>query len=229
MQDAQSNLLSAFVAIFRRDFKLALRRRGELINPLAFFVIVVTLFPLGLSADPGILLQIAPGVLWISALLATLLSLESAFRSDYEDGSLEQLALSHHPLPIIVLGKVVAHWCTTGLLLTLLSPALGVSLALPLNKLDTLVFTLLMGTPTLSLIGSIGVALTVGLRRGGILLALLVLPLYIPVLIFGASAVEMATADLDVTGQLYLLGAALVLSLTLSPFATSAALRVTLE
>ncbi len=229
MENTESSVYSAFIAIFRRDLKLALRRRAELINPLAFFVIVVSLFPLGLSADPPTLLRIAPGVLWISALLATLLSLESIFRSDYEDGSLEQLALSHHPLPVIVMGKVAAHWCTTGLLLTLLSPALGVSLAMPMDKLGALVLTLIVGTPTLSLIGSIGVALTVGLRRGGILLALLILPLYIPILIFGASAVDMAIADLEVAGQLYLLTAMLVLSLTLAPFATAIALRVTLE
>jgi heme exporter protein B len=158
-----------------------------------------------------------------------MLSLESIFRSDYEDGSLEQLVLSDHPLFVIVLGKVAAHWCTTGLLLTLISPALAISLAFPPQNLGTLLWTLLLGTPTLSLIGSIGVALTVGLRRGGILLALLILPLYIPILIFGASAVDMSIDNLDVGGQLYLLAALLVLSLTLAPFATSAALRVTLE
>ncbi len=229
MEDIQTNAVSAFTTIFRRDLKLALRRRAELINPLAFFIIVVSLFPLGLSADSNMLLRVAPAVLWISALLATMLSLESIFRSDYEDGSLEQLVLSHHPLPVIVFGKITAHWCTTGLLLTLISPALGISLAMPTGNLGILVWTLLLGTPTLSLIGSIGVALTVGLRRGGILLALLILPLYIPILIFGASAVDMAMDELEVAGQIYLLAALLVLSLTLAPFATSAALRVTLE
>ena len=229
MEDVRSSAITAFTTIFRRDIKLALRRRSELINPLAFFVIVVSMFPLGLSADTQMLRQVAPGVLWISALLAAMLSMESIFRSDYEDGSLEQFVLSHHPLPVIVLGKVAAHWCTTGLLLTLISPALGISLALPLENLGTLVWTLLLGTPTLSLIGSIGVALTVGLRRGGILLALLILPLYIPILIFGSSAVDMAIDNLEVIGQLYLLAAMLALSLTLAPFAASAALRVTLE
>lgn len=229
MESVHTNAMTAFTTIFRRDIKLALRHRSELINPLAFFVIVVSLFPLGLSADSRTLLQIAPAILWISALLATMLSLESIFRSDYEDGSLEQLVLSDHPLFVIVLGKVAAHWCTTGLLLTLISPALAISLAFPPQNLGTLLWTLLLGTPTLSLIGSIGVALTVGLRRGGILLALLILPLYIPILIFGASAVDMSIDDLDVGGQLYLLAALLVLSLTLAPFATSAALRVTLE
>lgn len=218
-----------FAAVFKREIQLAYRRRTEWINPLAFFVIVVSLFPLGLSVGPNTLSLVGPGVVWVSALLATLLSLEHMFRSDYEDGALEQFALSTYPLYAVALAKVLAHWIITGLLLCLLSPLLGATFYLDATSLKILFITLLLGTPTLSLVGAIGAALTVGLRRGGVLLALLILPLYVPVLIFGAGAVDLTANGLDASGQLYLLAALLVLALTLAPFAIAGALRVALE
>jgi len=218
-----------FAAVFKRELQLAYRRRSEWINPLAFFVIVVALFPLGLAAGQNTLALIAPGVVWVSALLATLLSLEHMFRADYEDGALEQFALSTYPLYAVALAKVLAHWIITGLLLCLLSPLLGSALFLDAASLEVLFLTLLLGTPTLSLVGAIGAALTVGLRRGGVLLSLLILPLYVPVLIFGAGAVDLTANGLNASGQLYLLAALLVLAVTLAPFAIAGALRVALE
>lgn len=218
-----------FAAVFKREIQLAYRRRTEWINPLAFFVIVVSLFPLGLSVGPNTLSLVGPGVVWVSALLATLLSLEHMFRSDYEDGALEQFALSTYPLYAVAMAKVLAHWIISGLLLCLLSPLLGAAFYLDATSLKILFITLLLGTPTLSLVGAIGAALTVGLRRGGVLLALLILPLYVPVLIFGAGAVDLTANGLDASGQLYLLAALLVLALTLAPFAIAGALRVALE
>jgi len=218
-----------FAAVFKRELQLAYRRRSEWINPLAFFIIVVSLFPLGLAAGPTTLSIIAPGVVWVSALLATLLSLEHMFRADYEDGALEQFALSTYPLYAVALAKVLAHWMITGLLLCLMSPLLGSALFLEGPALKVLFLTLLLGTPTLSLVGAIGAALTVGLRRGGILLSLLILPLYVPILIFGAGAVDLTANGLDASGQLYLLAALLVLAVTLAPFAIGGALRVALE
>lgn len=218
-----------FAAVFKRELQLAYRRRSEWINPLAFFVIVVSLFPLGLTVGPNTLSLIGPGVVWVSALLATLLSLEHMFRADYEDGALEQFALSTYPLYAVALAKVLAHWMITGLLLCLLSPLLGSALFLGAASLKVLFVTLLLGTPTLSLVGAIGAALTVGLRRGGILLSLLILPLYVPILIFGAGAVDLTANGLNASGQLYLLAALLVLAMTLAPFAIGGALRVALE
>ncbi|CAI8899001.1 heme exporter protein CcmB [Methylocaldum szegediense] len=222
-------MIGPFFALFKRDLLLAFRHRGELVNPLLFFLIVVTLFPLGVSPDKVLLRQIAPGVIWIAALLAALYSLENMFRSDFDDGSLEQLALSPYPLSLLVLAKVLAHWLVSGLPMLLLAPLLAMFLSMPSASVTVLELTLLIGTPLLSLIGSIGVALTVGLRRGGILLTLLVLPLYIPVLIFATNAVSAAAAGLSVTGQLYFLAAMLVLALTLVPLATAAALRISLS
>lgn len=222
-------LLPAFVKLLKRDLLLAYRSRAEIANPLVFFVIIASLFPLGMSADPGTLQTIAPGVIWVSALLASLLSLDQLFRSDFEDGALEQILLSPHPLSILVLAKVVAHWLVTGLPLLVLSPLLGVLLNLREGATGTLVLTLALGTPILSLIGAIGVALTVGLKRGGVLLSLLVLPLYIPVLIFAAHAVDAAGYGLPVTGHLLLLASLLVLAITLAPWATAAALRIGLD
>lgn len=213
----------------RRDLLLAYRRRTQIANPLVFFTIVVTLFPLGLSPEPQLLRTIAPGVVWVAALLAAMLSLEDIFRSDFDDGTLEQIVLTPHPLSLVVLAKVLAHWLISGLPLLLLAPVLGVLLRMDNAALFTLTATLLLGTPVLSLLGAIGVALTVGLRRGGVLLSLLVLPLYIPVLIFAAGAVSNAQAGLDVTGQLALLGAMLALSAALAPLATAAALRISLS
>jgi heme exporter protein B len=220
---------SAFLLLLRRDLILAFRRRAELMNPLLFFVLVTALFPLGIGTDPLLLKAVGPGVIWVAALLASLLSLESVFRSDFEDGSLEQFLLSAHPVSILVMAKVLAHWLVTGLPLLIVAPLLGVLLDLPGTSIKVVMLTLVLGTPVLSLVGSIGVALTVGLRRGGMILSLLVLPLYVPVLIFAANAVETAAAGLPITAHLSMLSGLLVLALSLSPLATAAALRVSLS
>ncbi len=219
----------AFRSLLERDLLLAVRNRGELVNPLIFYLIVATLFPLGVTSDQETLATMAAGVLWIAALLATLLSLDNLFRSDFDDGTLELIMLSPHPSIVLVLAKVLAHWLVTGLPLLVATPLLAVMMAVPEAARGTLWVTLALGTPVLSLVGAIGVALTVGLRRGGALLSLLVLPLYVPVLIFGASAVGAAAAGLPVTGQLYMLGAFLVLALSLAPVATAAALRISID
>ncbi|CAK0743144.1 cytochrome c maturation protein B [Gammaproteobacteria bacterium] len=223
------SLASAFRLLLWRDLLLAYRRRGELINPLLFFVLIATLFPLGIGSDPILIARVGPGVVWVAALLASLLTLESLFRSDFEDGSLEQFLLSAHPVSMLVLAKVLAHWLVTGLPLILVAPLLGVFLQMKTVAVTTLLFTLLLGTPVLSLIGAVGVALTVGLRRGGMILALLVLPLYVPVLIFATDAVQTAAIGIPVNAQLSLLAAFLALSLALAPLATAAALRVSLS
>jgi len=227
MNSASSS--TAFMLLLRRDLILAFRRRSELLNPLLFFVLVTAMFPLGIGADPVLLKAIAQGVIWVAALLASLLSLDAMFRSDFEDGSLEQYLLSAHPVSILVLAKVLAHWLVTGLPLLIIAPLLGVLLDLPVDSIKVLMLTLALGTPVLSLIGSIGVALTVGLRRGGMILSLLVLPLYVPVLIFAANAVETAAAGLPITAHLSMLSGLLVLALSLSPLATAASLRVSLS
>lgn len=223
------SLSRAFIVLVRRDLLLAARRRAEMANPLIFFILVTSLFPLGIGANPNLLQAVAPGIIWVAALLAAMLSLDSVFRSDFEDGTLEQYLMSSHPVSVLVLAKVIAHWLVTGLPLLVISPLLGILLGLPVAGIKTLFITLLLGTPVLSLIGSVGVALTVGLRKGGMILSLLVLPLYIPVLIFASSAVDSAAAGLPVTAHLSLIAALLVLSLSLSPFATAAALRVSLS
>jgi heme exporter protein B len=223
------SLYRAFSLLLWRDLLLAYRRRTEMINPLLFFVLVTALFPLGIGANPELLRNIAPGIIWVAALLAAILSLDSVFRSDFDDGSLEQFLISAQPLSVLVLAKVIAHWLITGLPLLIVAPLLGLLLDLPGPSIVTLMLTLLLGTPVLSMIGAIGVALTVGLRRGGVILSLLVLPLYVPVLIFAANAVESAGAGLPITGQLSLLTALLVLSLSLSPLATAAALKISLS
>ncbi len=220
---------AAFIALLRRDLLLAFRHRGELANPLIFFLMVVTLFPLGISPEIALLRKIAPGVIWIAALLSAMFSLESLFRSDFDDGALEQMLLRPQPLPLLVLAKVLAHWLVSGLPMLLFAPLLALLLAMPAPALLVLLATLAIGTPLLSLIGAVGVALTVGLRRGGLLLTLLILPLYIPVLIFATSAVGAAAAGVPVAGQLYLLGALLVLALMLAPLAIAAALRISLS
>lgn len=221
--------MNAFLSLLRRDLLLAVRRRAELVNPPMFFVITVSLFPFAIGADRARLAMVAPGVIWVAALLATLLSLDGLFRSDFEDGSLEQMLASPQPLTLLVLAKIVAHWLVTGLPLILVSPLLALLLALPSVSLGVLLATLALGTPVLSLVGAIGVALTVGLRRGGALLALLVLPLYVPVLIFGAQAVSAAADGLAVRGQLLVLGAQLALAVSLAPIAAAAALRISLD
>ena len=223
------SLLRAFTLLLKRDLTLAIRHRAEILNPLLFFVLVTSLFPLGIGADPILLQAVGPGVIWVAALLAALLSLEGIFRSDFEDGTLEQFLLSSHPVSVLVIAKVLAHWLITGLPLLVISPLLGVLLGLPGDAIMILLITLALGTPVLSLIGAVGVALTVGLRKGGMILSLLVLPLYVPLLIFAASAVDTAAAGLPVTAHLSLISALLVLALSLSPLATAAALRISLS
>jgi len=223
------SLAAAFFAIIRRDLLLAFRRRSEIANPLFFFVLVITLFPLGVGARPQLLQAIAPGVIWVSALLAAMLSLDSLFRSDFDDGSMEQILLSPHPVSILILGKVFAHWLVTGLPLLVIAPLLAVFLGMPNHALGVLLLTLLLGTPVLSLIGAIGVALTVGLRRGGMILSLLVLPLYVPVLIFASNAVEMAAGGLPFTAQINILSALFFLALVLAPWPAAAALRMSVS
>ncbi|CAD6875793.1 heme exporter protein CcmB [Methylomonas fluvii] len=222
-------IIRAFWAIIRRDLLLAFRRRAEMANPLFFFVLVVTLFPLAVGAQPNLLRAMAPGVIWVSALLAALLSLDGLFRSDFDDGSLEQMLLSPHALSILVLGKIIAHWLVTGLPLLLIAPLLAVFLGLPEQAMGTLWLTLILATPLLSLIGAIGVALTVGLRRGGMLLSLLVLPLYVPVLIFASGAVDRAASGLPVGAQLNILLAMLLSALVLVPLPTAAALKMSVN
>lgn len=221
--------MSAFFAVIRRDLILAFRRRAEIANPLFFFVLVVTLFPLGVGANPKLLQAMAPGVIWVSALLAVMLSLDSLFRSDFDDGSLEQMLLSPHPLTVLVMGKIIAHWLVTGLPLLVVAPLLAIFLGLPEQALGTLLITLVLATPVLSLIGSIGVSLTVGLRRGGMIISLLVLPLYVPVLIFASNAVEMAGNGLAVDAQINILVAIFFMSAVLAPLPAAAALRMSVN
>lgn len=217
-----------FMATLKRDMMIAFRHPSDLVNPLIFFLVVVSLFPLAISPDARYLAEIAPGVLWVASLLATLLSLDMLFQSDYQDGTLEQLLLSPQPLYTSVLAKVISHWLLSGLPLALISPLLALMLFLPTEAMPTLMITLLLGTPVMSFIGAIGAALTIGLRKTGLLLSLIVLPLYIPILIFAASAVQNAAVGLPVLGHLALLGALLVLSVVLAPLAIAAALRISL-
>jgi heme exporter protein B len=213
-------------SIIARDLRLSLRRRGDVLNHLVFFVIVVTLFPLGVGPEPNLMHAMAPGIVWVAALLAAMLSLQRLFASDYADGTLEQMLISAHPLGLIVVGKIVAHWLMSGLPLTLLAPVLGVQFDLPQQALWVLTLSLLIGTPVLSLIGAVGAALTLGVRGGGVLLALLVLPLYVPVLIFGAGGVAAVSNGLGAGPHLSLLGAFLAISCVVAPWAACAALRV---
>lgn len=215
--------------VIRRDLTIAMRRRSDVFTTLIFFVIVVSLFPLGIGPELNTLRLIAPGVVWVGALLASMLALEQLFSADHRDGTLEQMLLSPQPVSLLVIGKVIAHWLVTGLPLVVMAPVLGVQYDLSTDALGVLLVSLLLGTPALSLIGAIGAGLTLGLRSGGVLMALLVLPLYIPVLIFGAGAVEASVSGLGGTSHLYMLAAILVLALALAPVATSAALRVSAE
>ncbi|MEA9389097.1 heme exporter protein CcmB [Acerihabitans sp. TG2] len=218
-----------FWLIMRRELRLALCNRAEIINPLCFFLIVITLFPLAIGPEPQLLQRIAPGMIWVAALLASLLSLERLFRDDYVDGSLDQLLLLPMPVPVMVLGKVCAHWLLTGLPLLLLSPLVALFFSLDVMTWRAIALTLLLGTPSLSLIGAIGVGLTVGLRKGGVLLSLLLLPLFIPVLIFATAAINNAAQGMPISGYLAILAALLVGSVMLAPFATAAALRVSAQ
>ncbi len=221
--------MSAMLAILRRDLLVVLRRKSEVLTALFFFVIVSSLFPLGIGPEPALLRKIAPGVLWVGALLATMLGLQRMFAADHADGTLEQMAISPTPLVWLVVGKIAAHWLVSGLPLVLIAPVLGLQFDLDAGALGVLMLALLLGTPVLSLIGAIGAALTLGVRGGGVLLSLLVLPLYVPVLIFGAGAVESHIAGLGAGGHLSLLAALLVLSVFFAPWAATAALRITLE
>ena len=222
-------MFRVFRAIVRRDLTLAMRRRSDVLTTLFFFVIVVSLFPLGIGPELNTLRLIAPGVVWVAALLASMLALERLFAADFEDGTLEQMLMTPQPLFLLVLGKVAAHWLVTGVPLVLMAPLLGLQYDLSAEALRVLMTSLLLGTPALSLIGAIGAALTLGLRGGGVLVSLLVLPLCIPVLIFGAGAVEANVSGLGEEGYLSMLGAILVLSLLFAPLAVSAALRVSAE
>ncbi|MCU7947395.1 MAG: heme exporter protein CcmB [Candidatus Thiodiazotropha sp. (ex Cardiolucina cf. quadrata)] len=223
------SLTSAFSLLLKRDLVLAYRHRAELVNPMLFFVLVTAMFPLGIGNDAKLIEAVGPGVIWVAALLAALLSLDSMFRSDYDDGSLEQFMLSAHPVSILVLAKILAHWLVTGLPLFIVAPLLAVLLNIPTSAIPTLMLTLILGTPVLSLIGSVGVALTVGLRRGGVILSILVLPLYVPVLIFATDAVKTDIVGIPTTAQLSILSAMLVGSLVLAPMATAASLRISLS
>ncbi|WP_134942648.1 heme exporter protein CcmB [Pseudomonas syringae] len=219
---------NVFVLLMLREVRLLARRPAELANPLVFFAIVVALFPLALGPQTQLLQTLSPGLVWVAALLAVLLSLDGLLRSDFEDGSLEQWVLSPHPLALLVLIKVLAHWVFFGLALVLLSPLLALMLGLPVQCLPVLMVSLLLGTPVLSLLGALGAALTVGLKRGGLLLALLILPLYIPVLILGSGALQAALQGMPTTGYLLWLGSLAALAITLTPFAIAAGLKISI-
>ena len=212
-----------------RDLLLALRRRGDVAVALLFFVIVASLFPLGIGAEPNLLRSIAPGVIWVAALLSSMLSLGRLFAADYDDGTLEQMLLGAAPLGVVAAAKAFAHWLVAGLPLVAIAPLIALQYDLGAGLWGILALSLLVGTPVLSLLGAVGAALTLGLRGGGVLLSLLVLPLYVPVLIMGAGAVEMAAAGLGGGGQLLVLGAMLVLAAAFAPWAIAAALRISLE
>jgi heme exporter protein B len=218
-----------FGALLGRDIKLAYRRRGELATPAIFFVLVTTLFPLGLSPQPDLLRSIGPGVVWVAALLAGLIGQQTLFKGDFDDGSLEQFLFCPMPLELVALTRVATHWLTTGLPIVLLSPLMGLLMDYPVQAMGELALSLLLGTAVLSLLGAVGAALTVGLRQSGMLMPILVLPLAVPVLIFGAQAAAQAARGEDPAAALYLLAAMLVLGITLAPFAIAAAVRVSLE
>jgi heme exporter protein B len=222
-------MLEIVFRVVRRDMLLAMRRRSDVLTVLLFFVIVVSLFPLGVGPEPALLRTIAPGVIWVAALLASMLALSRVFSQDHADGTLEQMLLSATPLGVIVAAKVLAHWLITGLPLVLLAPVLALQFDLPQEFFGELMLSLLLGTPALSLIGAIGAALTLGLRGGGALLALLVLPLYIPVLIVGAGALDAAAAGLGAGAHLLLLGAFLVVAAAFAPWVVAVSLRIAFE
>ena len=217
---------NVFTLLLVRETRLMFRRPAELVNPLMFFSIVIALFPLAVGPESQLLQTISPGLLWVAALLAVLLSLDGLFRSDFEDGSLEQWVVSPHPLALLVLAKVLAHWLFSGLALVLLSPLLALMLGLPARCVPTLLLSLLLGTPVLSLLGAVGAALTVGLKRGGLLLALLILPLYIPVLILGSGVLQAALQGLPTAGYLLWMASLTALAITLTPFAIAAGLTI---
>lgn len=223
------SLARAMAQQFTRELKLAYRARSDWANPMIFFVLVITMIPIGISPDARLLAVLAPGMIWVVALLATLLSLDALFRADMDDGSLDQLLISPHPLPLLVLSKIAVHWLVTGLPLTLMSPLLGVMLSLPAEGYLPLISSLLIGTACLSFIGAIGAALTVSLRKGGLLISLIIMPFYVPVLIFGANGVSRAIEGFAHGGQLAVLGAILALAVATAPFAVAGALRISSE
>ena len=221
--------MSAFFTLVARDLRLAYRRKAEVLSALFFFVVVAALFPLAIGPEASMLRQIGPGVLWVGALLASILSLPRLFENDWRDGSLEHLMLSPHPLGLLVLGKICAHWLVSGLPLVALVPVLGLQFDLPPDVLGMLSLSLLLGTPVLSCIGAMGAALTLGVRGGGVLIALLVLPLFVPVLVFGAGAVQAMQSGLGAQAHVSILLAMLLPAVFFSPWACSAALRIALE
>ncbi len=221
--------LEAFWLVMRRELTLSFRRPEQLLQPLVFFLIVTTLFPLGLNLQLSLLRDMSPGVLWVAALLSSLLSLDALFKSDADDGTLEQLALGGQGLTLIVTAKTCAHWLVSGAALVLVAPLVAIALNIPTGAFATMMVSLAMGTLTLSWLGAIGAGLTVGLRRGNVLLSLIVLPLAMPLLIFGAAATDRAISQVSTAGALYFLAALCVFTCTLAPFAATAALRITLE
>jgi len=221
--------MNALLTIIHRDLLLVMRRKSEVLTALFFFIVVTSLFPLGVGADAALLRKIAPGVIWVAALLSTLLGLQRMFASDYADGALEQLALAPQSMVLLVTGKIIAHWIVCGLPLVLLAPLIGIQFDLDASSLYVLMGTLLLGTPVLSLLGSIGAALTLGVRGSSVLMSLLILPLYIPVLIFGAGAVYANSVGLDISGHFSLLGALLILALAFVPWVSSAAVKIAIE
>ncbi len=214
--------MNIYLKTFRRDLRSAIRNPSSVLNPLLFFVISVSLFPLAISPE-------AAGIIWVASMLAVLLSLNALFHHDFENGVLEQMVISHHSLPLLILSKITAHWILTGIPIILLSPLLGLFLFLDGESVKVLMLTLLLATPSLSLIGAIGASLIVGIKNSGMLLSLLILPLYIPILIFASSAVSQAQFDLDITGQLYFLATILVVSIMATPFVSALALKISLE
>ncbi|MDD9805510.1 MAG: heme exporter protein CcmB [Gammaproteobacteria bacterium] len=222
-------MLDAFTSLMRRDLSAALHIQSNWLMPVAFFTIIISLFPLGADADPALLQRFAPGVIWVAALLAGLLSLERAFKDDFENGSLEQWLITPHGVYPFALARILAHWCTTGLPFTLLAPFYGYLLGLPVESLPVAVFSLALGTPVLSALGAVGAALTGCLRGGEMLMVLLVLPFYVPLLVFGANAMDMAAAGLPAGAALAILGALFIVALLLAPLAVAAALKVMLD
>jgi len=221
--------MNALLTMVKRDLLLVMRRKSEALTALFFFVVVTSLFPLGIGADAALLRKIAPGIIWVAALLSTLLGLQRMFAADYADGTLEQLVLSPQPLVLLVTGKIIAHWIVCGLPLVLLAPVIGLQFDLDSSSLYVLMATLFLGTPVLSLLGSIGAALTLGVRGGSLLMSLLILPLYIPVLIFGAGAVYANSVGLNTSGHFSLLGALLILALAFVPWVSTAAVKIAIE
>jgi len=221
--------MNIYLQTLKRDLRIAIRNPSSVINPLLFFVISVSLFPLAISPEASTLSQIAAGIIWVASMLSVLLSLNALFHNDFENGVLEQMAISHYSLPLLILSKIISHWILTGIPIILLSPLLGVFLFLDSDGIWVLMLTLLLATPSLSLIGSIGASLIVGIKNSGMLLSLLILPLYIPILIFASSAVSQAQFGLEITGQLYFLATFLVVSLLTAPYVSAVSLKISLE